>query len=188
MAENVYEILKSNHPALVREVIDKNEELSKFIMLVYSHTLYAAMDQKGDPKDIVFTYSIDESESVPLLKIDMKYYESEGTRLGAAMEGKSPVKRNLNLVRLLQSNSNVRDFPIKLVEVLERWVSEKPYRKEFGLKALKFENAMFWKNLIFTAELIFKVEWEEMVKAKTKFFDEEELTNEHPMVQGGYLI
>lgn len=187
MAENVYEVLKSHHPKLVTEVLDKSEELSKFLMLVYSHTLYAAMDQPGDPKDIVFTYNIIENSEGNLLKIDMKYFESEGTKL-RGLDGKNPMKRNLNLVRLLQVNNNIRDIPIKLVGALERWIKEKDYRKELGLKAIKFENAVFWKNLVFTAELYMSVQWEEMVRLKTKFFDDEDLVDEHPIVQGGFLI
>lgn len=187
MAENVYEILKTHHRMLVINVLDKCEEISKFLMLVYSHVLYAAMDQPGDPKDIVLTYNIIENSQGNLLKIDMKYYESEGTEL-RGMEGKNPVKRNLNLVRLLQVNVNIRNLAVKVVETLERWLNEKPYRRELGLKSIKLENAVFWKNMVFTAELYMNVEWEEMVRLKTKFFADEDLVDEHPMVQGGFLI
>ena len=185
MADSVYEVLKANHPKLVKEVLDKNEEISKFLMLVYSHLLYAAMDQPRDPKDIVLTYNVVELEG-SLLKIDMKYYESDGNKL--KLDGKNPIKRNLDLVTLLQSNSNVKNLAVRVVEILEKWVNAKPYRKELGLKAIKLENAMFWKNLVFTAEILLHVEWEEMTKLKMKFFDDEELAIEHPMVNGGYLV
>lgn len=187
VAENVYEILKLNHPKLVTNVLDKSEELSKMLMLIYSHILYAAVDQPGDPRDIVLTYNIIESGEIPLLKIDMLYYESEGAKL-RGIEGKNPIKRNLSLVRLLEVNRNVRDTAIRVVELLERWVKEKPYRKECGLTKLKFENQMFWKNLVFTAEVLVHVQWEEMVKLKAKFNDDEEIAAEHPIVAGGLLI
>lgn len=189
MAESVYEVIKSNHPDLVANVLDKSEELSKFLMLVYSHILYAAMGQPGDPKDIALTYNIIESPGNPdLLKIDMKYYEGEGSKIRGGLQGKDPTKRNLDLVKLLNSNSNVRDMAVRVVEILEKWVNAKPYRKELGVKSIKFENAMFWKNLVFTAELIMKVEFEEMVRLKQKFFDDWDLQQEHPMVDGGYIV
>ncbi len=185
--ENIYEILKTHHPTLVTKVLDQSEEISKFLMLVYSHILYAAMDQPGDPKDIVLTYSIVETPGkTDMIQIQMLYYESEGTRFRA--DGKNPTKRNLDLVRLLAVNKNILNIAVRVVEVLERWVNAKPYRKKLGLKSIKFENTMFWKNLIFTSELLLHVEWEEMVKLKTKFFEEEDLAHEHPMVNGGFLI
>src|SRR5437899_32922 len=158
MPDNVYEVLKSTHPQLVDNVLDKNEEISKFLMLVYSHLLYTAMDRPWDPKDIVLTYGVIESKGKnDLLQIQIKYYESRESKSNR-LEGKNPVKRNLDLVKLLSSNSNVRDVALRVVELLERWINEKPYRKKLGLKSIKLENQMFWKNLVLKAEIMLHVE------------------------------
>lgn len=189
MADSVYEVLKSTHPKLVADVLDKNEEISKFLMLIYAHTLYTAMDRPEDPKDMYFHCSIENGQNGDFLKIDIKYVEADDKpAIRGRLEGKNPIKRNLDLVTLLQSNSNIRDVALRVVELLERWVAEKPHRKQLGLSHVVLHDQMFWKNLIFTADILLKVQWEELVKTKANFPDDEELAAEHPMVNGGFLV
>ena len=187
MAENAYEVLKSHHPKLVVEVLDKSEEISTFLMLVYSHVLYASASRPEDPQDVRLQCQIDEMSEGSLLRVVMRY-ETENRASPLRIGTRHPVKRNPSLAELLQVNRNVRDLAVNLVSQLERWIDAKPYRKELGLKSIVLENAVFWKNLVFTAEILLRVQWEDLVKAKMRWKDEEDLAHDHPMIDGGYLI
>lgn len=161
-AENAYDVLKEKYPKLVEDVLDKSEEISTLLILMYSHILYSASENPNDPRDMYFRVEIMEDA---LLKVSMLYKtDSDSSRI--IIPGKDPGKRNLNLVRLMQVNTSVAKLAVDVVEILENWIKGNQRRKDFGLLQLKFVESMFWKNLVFTSELVLKVEFEEMVRAK----------------------
>ncbi len=189
MADTAYEVLKGHCPALMEQVLDKpeNEEIAKFIMLMFSHLVYTAAGRSEDPRDLELSYTIDKRSEGDLLRVNVRYISKEHDDTWHAAS-REPKLRNINVVSLLEVNKNVRDIPVRIVSLLEQWLNEKPYRKAQGLKSVRLENPMFWKNLIFTAELILRIEWEQMVKAKMQWPEDADLSAEHPMVEGGYLI
>lgn len=175
--ENAYDMLKSTYPNLVENVLDKSEEISALLMLMYSHILYTATDRMEDPKDLRFEVDILKDA---LLKVQVTY-KRDSEKSSLIIPGKDPTRRNLNLVRLMQVNNNVTKLAVDVVDVLEKWISGNPRRKDFGLTQLKFVEPMFWKNLVFTAELVLKVDFDEMVRAQMNWpADEPE--------EGGKLI
>jgi hypothetical protein len=159
VAENVYEVIKGMNGPLI-EKLDTNHELCSFIMLIYSHMIYVAAENPGDPKDLICNVTV---ELERLFKIQLSYSKSNdrpSRQVSISGDDKKFSRRNPTLVTLLQVNQNVRELPIRMVETLERWIDEKPYRKECGFANLKFENQMFWKNLVFTAEIVLKAEFD----------------------------
>jgi len=183
MAENVYEILKSEHPKLVEEVLDKNDSISTFLMLVYSHLLNISVEKPQDPKDMYFEVQIREKQTnpCPLLIVKVLYKPSTDDSVSMSMD-KIPFKRNMNLVRLMTVNSHVRELAVKIVEILEAWLNEKPYRKAQGMHNIRCEESMLYRNLVFATEIILKVQYDEMVKAKMNWPDEPELFDERRII------
>lgn len=156
MAENVFEILCQSSG--LAEKLNKNQDFSSFLMLVYSHSLNIAMDNTGDPRDMVCDVTV---EMERLMKITIRY-ETKPDRPSTlpALEGKLFTKRNPSLVSLLQVNESVRTLAQRALVVLERWINEKDYRKEVGYENVTFENSMLWKNLVFTSEMVLKPEFD----------------------------
>lgn len=156
MAQSVYELLCESSG--LAEKLNKNQDFSSFLMLVYSHLLVIAMDNPGDPRDILCTVTV---EMERLMKISIRY-ETKSDRLSTrpALEGKLFTKRNPSLVSLLQVNTSVRTLAQRTLEVLERWIAEKDYRKECGYENVLFENSTLWKNLVFTSEMVLKPEYD----------------------------
>jgi len=178
MAENVYEILKGTQPSLM-EKLSTNEDLCTFLMLVYSHTLAVAAVDPKNPADIVLEVGITNER---LMNIPLRYKENSG-RSQVSLEGKIFSKRNPSLVRLLQVNQNLKDFPTRIVNVIERWIEEKPYRKECGFAHIRFENSMFWANRIFTSEMVLQPEFDYGVIKKFGWDKEpEQLTEEKGII------
>jgi hypothetical protein len=185
MAENVYEVLKDSHQKLVEDVLDKNEEISRFLMLVYSHVLYTASERSENPANLIFFPAIVQER---LLILRMRYKRDREEELRRTVLGQNPVQRNLKLAELMRVNKNVNNIAVDVVRVLERWIDEKPYRKEQGITNLRLEYPMFMGgDLTFTAELVFKIEFDELVRAKLKWPDEPELY-ESPETPGGLVL
>lgn len=157
MAENIYEIIKGNHPILM-EKLDTNHELCTFLMLVYSHTLVEAASTSENPADLTLDVDVTNER---LMRVTMRYVKSSALdNLRGVLDGKLFSKRNPSLVKLLDVNKNLKDLPMRVVTVLERWVNEKPFRKECGFANVRFENSIFWKNKIFTSEMVLKAEYD----------------------------
>lgn len=156
MAESVYEVLCQSSG--LAEKLNKNQDFSSFLMLVYSHLLNIAIDNSGDPRDITCDVTV---ELERLMKITVRY-ETKPDRPSTLpnLGGKLFSKRNPSLVSLLQVNENLKTLAQRTLLVLERWIEEKPYRKECGYERIRFENSILWKNLIFTSEMVLQAEFD----------------------------
>lgn len=163
MAENVYDVLRDQNPALM-EKLAKNEELCTFLQLVFSHLIVMASDSPEDPRRIVCDVTV---ELERLLKITVRWDRSISLE-GVIRQGTSKVfwQRNYELVGLLKVNENVQGLATRVLIVIERWMDEKPYRRETGFENLRFENSMLWKNGVFTTEIVLKPEFDyDVIKA-----------------------
>ena len=183
MPEDVYQILKDAHPKLVADVLDKSYEISNCLMLFYSHIWNEACTRRENPADLTVMVDVVLER---LLRVRAVYIPQEGSP--PVILDSHPVKRNISLARLLAVNKNVRNLAVKVVEVLEQWVNEKLYRKRLGIFAIRLENSRLWKgNFTFTSEIVLKTEFDELVKAKMKWVDEEDLLDRKAS-EGGLII
>jgi hypothetical protein len=187
MAENIYDVLLNNYPDLVGRVLSKQEEISKFLMLFYSHLLYVAAADNRKPEDLVCTVSIMSKDGRDLLHVSCSYKEGSDTT-GSIKATRNPLHRNMTLARLLIVNTSVREVARSVVTTLERWVEEKPFRKEQGIFNVRLENGMFWKNLVCTAELVLKIEFDDLVKSKMKWQDDPDLAEADLSKREGEVI
>jgi hypothetical protein len=146
-------------------------------MLFYSHLLYAAASDPRNFEDLECKVGILTPKEAPvdLLSISCKYKGTSDSH-SVVQATRSPVQRNMTLARLLTVNMSVREVARSVVTILERWLAEKPYRKRQGIFNVRLENGMFWKDMTCTAEIVLKVQFDEMVKSKMKWPDEPELT------------
>lgn len=160
MADNVFELLKAEYPQLIIK-LDSNHDLCAFLMSAYAHLLQIAIDSPNDPKNLMCFPTI---EGERLLVIRCKFYKAVAR--SAPIGDKQPAKRNLNLVRLLQVSPSVRGLALNVVNLLDRWVEEQPYRKQAGFENIKTFNAILHREHVFTTELILKVQFDEFVANK----------------------
>lgn len=163
MANSAYEVLKSSMPTLI-DFLDTNHDVCDFLMGFYKHAETIAAESPNDPKDMVCFVDIVMER---LLKISVKYY-NPSNKSGASTD-KLPAKRNLNIVKLMESNYNVRDVAMRVANVLERWLKEKPEREQQGFTNIRLENAKLWKDGTFTAEIVLFFEFNDYVSARLKF-------------------
>lgn len=163
MAENAYEVLKGSSPSLI-EFLDKNHDVCDFLMSFYKHVQVIAIDSPNEPKDMVCFVDIVMER---LLKISVQYYNPSNRN--SSFGEKLPAKRNLNIVKLMEVNHNVRDVAVRVATVLQRWLKEKPERIQQGFENIKIVNPMQWKGGTFTAELVLYFEFEDFVSARLKF-------------------
>lgn len=176
MADNAYEVLKSEHPNLI-EVLDTNHDVCDFLMSFYRHIENIASESPNDPKDLMCTVDVVMER---LLRIQTRYYDS--SQKNKTANSKLPRHRNINIVSLFQVNHNIRDVALRVLQVVERWLKEKPERAQQGFKNIRIENAKLWPGeKTFTAELVMFFEFQDFVSAKLKFDDmdaPEQLTEE----------
>ena len=170
-AEDVYSVLRNNYPDLVGRVLDKHEEISKFLMLFYAHLLNIASEKSEPLANLKCDVSILEKEGRHLICIQSDFTgESDAT----VTKTKNPIQRNVTLASLLISNSSVREVARRVVEVLEQWCASNELRKTQGLFNVRLDNAMFWRgSFTCTAEIVLKVEFDQLVKDKMKWADDE---------------
>lgn len=161
--ENIYDVLKGDQPELLKK-LETNEEFCTFLALAYAHLLEVVMESSEDPRDLEVKVGITMER---LLRVESQFVRKE--HLGAALirHNKLYWQRNKRLVELMKVNRSVHDLALNAVQVVERWMLEKPYRKEVGFSNIRFENAMRWKgNNNITAELILKTEYDYAVREK----------------------
>lgn len=178
MADNVYEVLLNEAPALAKR-LDSNHDLCTFLQLVYNHLLDFASNQKEDPRQLVlFTDIIRER----LLRIQIRY---DVTKI---LEGELPTRagkvawqRNMRLVEFMRVNSDVKNLARKVVEVLELWLKEKDYRTACGFEGIRCEASTLWVNGVFTTELILKTQFDEAVRKRLGWDVEPEQPAEEPV-------
>jgi hypothetical protein len=181
MAENVYQVLKNENPALTL-ILDMNDNVSSYLMSLYAHVLQMAIDSPHDPKDLILSVDIIQGR---LLRISPRYYGTDGNSGTAGI--KSPVQRNMNLVRLFQVNRNVKSLAERLILILEKWVNDNPATKEQGFPNIKIINPLHRRDGTFTAELVVHFEFEDYVSAKMKWFNDME-EPEHEKSEGGLIL
>lgn len=179
MITNVYDLIVSETPALA-ERLNENENVSAFLMSVYSQLLNIALDSPNDPKDLICQVDVIHGR---LFRIRVSYYK-EASAIHTDIGSKQPVTRNLNLVKFLQVNRNVKNLAQRAVEVIERWVGEYPATKQQGFKNVKLlEGKLLRGSNIFTAEMVVHYEYEEFVNAKLKW----NLSDEEQLVEKGQV-
>ncbi len=161
MPDNIYEILRNEYPRLV-EQLGKNHDICSFLQQVYAHLLVVATDSRDDPKNLSYGVEIVLER---LLKIQV-FYKSEDLTSSTPRASKIPSQRNMNLVRFLQVNSDVKQLALRVVSRLDTWIEETDYRKEVGFEGIRLENARLWKGLTFTAEIVLKPEFDYAVSNK----------------------
>jgi len=179
MPSNIYEIIKQDNPKLA-ETLDTNHDVCDFLMALYTQLHYAAMESSKNPVDMRCNITVEKER---LLIIRTSYVGDSGGRIDIGT--KLPRQRNLNLVKFLQVNRNVRDVALNVVYALEAWLNELPVRKKQGFKNIKIENAMKWRSGEITAELVLKFEFDEMVAAKMNWQMDEP---EQPTEEGSIIV
>lgn len=164
MAENIYELLKNEQPALAAK-LDTNHDVCEFLYAAYAHILQMAIDSPKDPKNMMCLVSI---EADRLLKLQLRYYESGHNQ--SSNLTKIPAKRNLSLVSLLQSNSNLKSVAQRVTEILEKWVDSHPATKAQGFTKIKCRESTLWRgSMTITSELVTKFEFDDYVNAKMQW-------------------
>ena len=166
MPTNVYEILVSEYPSLM-DTLNTNDDVSSWLMSMYSTLLYHAIEDSRNPENLRLTVGIQEKENQFVLVVK-PYYTSEGGR-SVDIGTKLPRQRNLNLVKFLQVNPNVKRLALDVVYELEKWVSSADYMKSQGFQNVKTFNPMRWRDGTYTVELLMKFSFDEMVAAKMKW-------------------
>jgi len=156
MAENIYDILRSEYSEALIKQLNANEDVSTFLQLVYNHLLKTASERRGNPKSIVCTVDVVKER---LLRVVVRY-EGQDDQAENLDMSYNPVQRNLSLVTFLRVNVNVKGLALRVVDTLEKWIAEKPYRKEVGYTGIRLVNSVYWKNLIFTSEIVLKPEFD----------------------------
>lgn len=179
MAENIYELLKNEQPALIAK-LDTNHDVCDFLYAAYAHILNMAIDSPKDPKNLICFASI---EADRLLKLQLQYYEPGSNQ--ESQLTKVPAKRNLSLVSLLKSNSNLKSVAQRVTEILEKWVNSHPATKEQGFKNIKCRESTLWRgSMTITSELVTRFEFDDYVNAKMKWdMDENESSEVKEQVQ-----
>lgn len=156
MADNVFDVIRGDTPALV-ETLNSNDNFCTFMMAVYAQILAMVSDSPYSPKELEISVSI-VRERLLLLR---SAWKSSSTGANRIVHNKMPGTRNMTLVQLLQVNTSVRTLTRRTVEALEIWIKEKDYRKEVGFKGILFENGRLVKGEdVFTCELVLKPEYD----------------------------
>jgi hypothetical protein len=164
MAENVFEILVTEQPALA-EKLQTNHDVSDFLYAAYAHLLNIAIESSNDPKNMIVFVDIQQDK---LLRLQVQYYK-DGSNTGE-VGSKLPSKRNLNLVNFLKVNGNMRTLAQRVVEVMERWVNSTEATKSQGFSKIVTRNSTLWRETkTITAELMVKFQFDEFVNAKMKW-------------------
>lgn len=167
MAENIYEVLKSEQPLLV-PVLDKNHDVCTFLKASYDHLLYLTIGLGKKPGDLDLQISVIAER---LLKVTI-IWKAVGNE-SRMVASKDPAQKNLSLVSFLKANPKVRDFAKDLIMVLEKWIDEKPVRKEAGFENLRLENPIAWRDgRTITAEIVLHFEYARAAAAKLKFAED----------------
>lgn len=185
MAENVYEVLLNDAPALAKR-LDSNHDLCTFLILVYNHLLLYASNQKEDPRQLILQVTVVRER---LLSIHIKYDITkvlEGPL--PTRHGNVPWQRNMRLVEFMRVNSEVKNLARRVVEVLEIWLGEKPYRVACGFEGIRCEASTLWTNGVFTTELILKTQFDEIIRDRMGWNDEPEQLIAEPVEEGRIIL
>ena len=178
MAENIFDLLNSDYPKLM-DTLKHNEDVCTFLIGFYAQALYMAQGDNNNPEDLRCEVSI---RNERLLIVKTFYVGSERSKVDVG--NRLPRQRNLNLVKFLQVNKSVKDVALNVTYSLEAWMNDKPYRKKQGFKNILLRNGMRWKSGEFTAEIVLKFEFDEMVSAKMNWdMDEPEQPTEGSLIQ-----
>jgi hypothetical protein len=162
MAENAYDVLRGDSPALAAK-LNTNHLLCTWLQLVYTHLLNIAADSPEDPRDIELDLSVLRER---LMVVTVRYRIKEHVGPTLVRHNKLLGQRNMRIAQLLRVNKSVKDLPARVVEILERWIEEKPYRKACGFANIRFENPRLWKNKTFTVEMVLKTQFDAVVRKK----------------------
>jgi hypothetical protein len=162
--ENVYELLSSEYPALVKRLATNNE-LCMWLTLVYAHVLNLAAESDGDPRDMGVHVEWDEANGFIVLTVFFKKQDRAGAP--PSRFDKLFYKRSSKTVQLLQANENLKTLPVRIVELLDKWLLEQtPDFQREGFSQIRFEDQRLWKNLMFTARIIMKSTYDDEVRRK----------------------
>lgn len=177
MAENVYEVIKSHYPELAK-TLDTNEDLCKFLMLVYAHLLDHVADSTRDPRQLRLPINIVKER---LLTITMEY-STEIVSGSSFSASKNPVQRNMRLAQFMQVNTDVKTLALRVTEMMERWMHAKDYRMACGFPNIRCEAQRMWKNGVFTTELVLKTHFDEAVRERMGWNEPEQMTEEESRI------
>ena len=158
MAENIYDVLRSEQPQLI-PILDKNLDVCSFLKASYDHLLELTMSLGKKAEDLDLSIDIAMER---LLKISISW-KSQHEGVSALLRSRELYQRNLSLTSFMKANPKFRNLARDVVYILERWLKTEEYRKGLSYEQIKLENPIAWRDgRTITAEIVLKVDYDQM--------------------------